>query len=165
MTHSGGGSSMGNWPQLPIWIFQARANRLHPQPTKRPTSSPLQLPNALVHPSNSTKYLESSSTRTHMEAQWINAIRKGSSYVSALHHLSRPHSGLAPKHIHCLYCTVALPKITYVLAYGDPIKDSLMPRQWGNGSLIRALTPHNDRHYSSSLGDSTVPRSMPWSSC
>jgi hypothetical protein len=88
-------------------------------PTEAATSSPLQLPSALVSPFLSTRYLGVLfDPKLLWKPQRLNAIRKGSTYVLALRRLARPASGLAPKLIRRLYTSERRPPQSPIWNWG-----------------------------------------------
>ena len=74
----------------------------------------LLLPNIMVKPSESTKYL-GIMVDQHLEwkVQQNYAIEKGSKWAAQIRRAIRPSWGIMPRYVRCLYIGVALPRILY----------------------------------------------------
>ena len=78
------------------------------------TRMTLQLPQRLIEPSSSTKYLGVIVDQTlEWKAQQAHAIEKGTKWALQIKWLAGPSWGITPKYARRLYISVALPRILY----------------------------------------------------
>jgi hypothetical protein len=70
----------------------------------------------VIEPTDSTKYLGTIVNRhLNWKAQQAYAVEKGTKWATQICHLARPTWGITPKHAKCLFISVALPRILYMI--------------------------------------------------
>jgi ribonuclease HI len=76
------------------------------------------------------------------KAQHVHAIEKGSKWTAQIRRIARPTWGITPKYAHCLYISVALPRILYGanIWCGPPKGVDSNAKNNGSAKVIRQLT-------------------------
>ena len=108
------------------------------KPVKR---VPLRLPQNIVDPVESTKYLGIIFDQNlNWKAQHANAISKGTKWAMQIGRLARPTWGISPNHARKLYISAAIPKALYAAdVWGNPSRAAFSRRK-GTAKVIKQLT-------------------------
>jgi len=105
--------------------------------------TPLQLPQKVVEPVASAKYLGVLFEQNlNWKAQQAHAIKKGTQWAAQIRWIAKQTWGITPKYVRQLYISVALPRTLYTLDlwYTPTQSEHPGPRAIGSAKVTRQLT-------------------------
>ena len=140
MTREGGVAEWSSLHNSPLKYSKlVLVDFAHSQSSKKRT--PLRLPQIVVQPTESTKYLGVVFDQNlNWKEQHACAVRKGTSWAMQIRRLARPTWGLSPGNARRLYISIAIPRIIYAIDVWCGLPYANGQWQRGTARVIRKIT-------------------------